>query len=110
TLRHKTAPLNGLTSLRFFAATMIVIGHGSGEFGFHLSPDSLFALNSGVSFFFVLSGFILYYNYPALPNRSAVSAFYAARFARIWPLHIFALILVLIAFPSVAWVQPGVNR
>jgi peptidoglycan/LPS O-acetylase OafA/YrhL len=90
------APLRGLTSLRFFAAAMIVVGHGAGEFGFQLDADALFALNTGVSFFFVLSGFILYYNYPVLPDRAAVSRFYLARFARIWPLHFFALVLVLI--------------
>jgi peptidoglycan/LPS O-acetylase OafA/YrhL len=104
------APLRGLTSLRFFAAAMIVVGHGAGEFGFQLDADALFALNTGVSFFFVLSGFILYYNYPVLPDRAAVSRFYLARFARIWPLHFFALVLVLIVYPSAAWVQPGIVR
>jgi peptidoglycan/LPS O-acetylase OafA/YrhL len=104
------APLGGLTSLRFFAAAMIVIGHGAGEFGFPIGTDALFALNTGVSFFFVLSGFILYYNYPVLPDRAAVGRFYLARFARIWPLHFFAFLLVLIVYPSAAWTQPGIVR
>ena len=107
---RSAAPLRGLTSLRFFAAAMIVIGHGSGEFGLPLSTDALFALNTGVSFFFVLSGFILYYNYPVLPGRAAVGRFYLARFARIWPLHLFALLVVLIVYPSAAWAQPGIVR
>jgi peptidoglycan/LPS O-acetylase OafA/YrhL len=57
-VERPAAPLRGLTSLRFFAAAMIVVGHGAGEFGFQLGADTLFALNTGVSFFFVLSGFI----------------------------------------------------
>jgi peptidoglycan/LPS O-acetylase OafA/YrhL len=109
-IERPAAPLNALTSLRFFAAAMIVIAHGSGEFGFPLGADALFALNTGVSFFFVLSGFILYYNYPFLPDRTAVGRFYLARFARIWPLHVFAFIVVLITYPSAAWVQPGIAR
>jgi peptidoglycan/LPS O-acetylase OafA/YrhL len=47
----------------------------------------------GVSFFFVLSGFILAYNYRSpLPTWSAKKAFFLARFARLYPAYIVTLL------------------
>lgn len=78
--------LDALTSLRFVAAMMIVIGHAYPIFGSRVA--TLMPLNQGVSFFFVLSGFILAWNYPALTDSHARRSFLLARFARIWPLHV----------------------
>jgi peptidoglycan/LPS O-acetylase OafA/YrhL len=50
-------------------------------------------LGQGVSFFFVLSGFILAYVYPDLPNLSAITSFWRARIARIWPAHVASFLL-----------------
>lgn len=47
----------------------------------------------GVSVFFVLSGFILTYAHPMLPTMRDTAQFWVARFARIWPAHIAALLL-----------------
>lgn len=79
--------LDQLTTLRFIAAWMIVIHHCAGMFGF--SPDLTrpFIFGQGVSFFFVLSGFILTYVYPKLNTYQEVLDFLHARFARIWPVH-----------------------
>ncbi|WP_284507745.1 acyltransferase [Caballeronia sp. GACF4] len=83
--------LDALTSLRFFAAGMIVLGHAHGLWGsFGIATN--FSLAQGVSFFFVLSGFILAYNYPHVENE--LRRFYRARFARLWPLHIVAILLL----------------
>jgi peptidoglycan/LPS O-acetylase OafA/YrhL len=84
--------LPSLTSLRFFAAAMIVAFHagtilGRGDISAYLP------LSQGVSFFFVLSGFILAHAYPDFPNWHSVRRFYLARFARIWPLHIVTLLI-----------------
>jgi peptidoglycan/LPS O-acetylase OafA/YrhL len=87
--------LHPLTALRFFAAILIVLHHAYHVFGAQFAPTSL-TLDQGVSFFFVLSGFILAYNYPTLNSRESVWMFYAARFARVWPVHI-ATILVTLA-------------
>ena len=66
-LAHKDAGLDQLTSLRFFAALMIVAAH---TFGFlWLSRIENPALVNGVSFFFVLSGFIMAYSYHSLSGR-----------------------------------------
>ena len=78
--------LDALTSLRFFAAAMIVVSHAHPIFG-SLGIATAAPLGQGVSFFFVLSGFILAYNYPVLANGSETRHFWLARFARVWPLH-----------------------
>jgi peptidoglycan/LPS O-acetylase OafA/YrhL len=87
--------LNALTSLRFLAAFAIVIHHSRGTL---LTPDTLsnWPLDSAVSFFFVLSGFILTHVYPELPTRQHVRRFLIARFARLWPVHLLTLIIALL--------------
>jgi len=87
-----TRKLDALTSLRFFAAVFIVLAHIRGNFG--ISPTlglENFQFAQGVSFFFVLSGFILTYVYQHLEGREAVRRFLVARIARLWPAHALAL-------------------
>lgn len=84
--------LPALTSLRFFAAAAIVLHHIQGTYGI---PHISFHLGQGVSLFFVLSGFVLAYNYPRLEVGTARLAFLVARVARIWPAHIAGILLVL---------------
>ncbi|MCJ2053849.1 acyltransferase family protein [Methylobacterium sp. J-070] len=49
-----------------------------------------------VDFFFVLSGFVLAYGYSAkLHDRGGVAKFIVRRFGRLWPLHIFTLLVLL---------------
>ncbi len=86
--------LPALTSLRFFAALHVVFFHFL-AFKIVTSQGWLGQISSigyvGVSFFFVLSGFILVYTY-AGRNISA-RAFWRARFARIYPAFAFSLLL-----------------
>ena len=96
--------LDTLTSLRFFAAAAIVIGHAHSSFGSAGLAIS-FPLDQGVSFFFVLSGFILAYTYPNLREVSSVRHFWIARFARIWPAHLATLLLVTIVAPNMPPVE-----
>jgi peptidoglycan/LPS O-acetylase OafA/YrhL len=90
-------PLQALTSIRFFAALWVVL--------FHLRqilplPSFLKPVIDrgyvGVSLFFMLSGFILTYNY--LPRDFTHADFWRARFARIWPMYVVGLALGLPAF------------
>jgi peptidoglycan/LPS O-acetylase OafA/YrhL len=80
--------LNPLTSLRFFAAFSVFL--------FHLNMfDEGY---SGVSFFFILSGFILTYNYHdkfSSKDKISLIDFYIARISRIYPLHLLTFILAL---------------
>lgn len=90
--------LDQLTALRFFAALMIVVHHSAEIFGIKAAGINW---GQGVSFFFVLSGFILAYVYPRLDSRSEVLRFWRARIARIWPAYLvcFALGHLLLRYP-----------
>jgi peptidoglycan/LPS O-acetylase OafA/YrhL len=86
--------LPALTSLRFFAAFHVVIFHFQAMqvlFG----PAWFQKFSSigyvGVSFFFVLSGFILVYTYAGRPM--ILKDFWRARFARIYPAYAFSLLV-----------------
>lgn len=90
-----------LTSLRFLFAFMVFASHlsflnKSESNVLRWIYDSVFREGYiGVSFFFILSGFILAYNYQdgILKKQKSKRTFYQARFARIFPLHILTLIL-----------------
>ncbi len=86
--------LDALTTLRFIAAAMIVLHHCAGSFGIPANVAGPFVLDQAVSFFFVLSGFILTYVYPTLDTWEARGRFWLARFGRIWPAHLAAFILL----------------
>lgn len=65
---------------------MIVVSHSAGKFNCdpHNTIENL-PLAQGVSFFFVLSGFILTYVYKDLAGLKQTLHFLAARIARVWP-------------------------
>jgi peptidoglycan/LPS O-acetylase OafA/YrhL len=62
-----------------------VVHHSSGNFGIPHGVAGRFLLDQAVSFFFVLSGFILTYVYPKLETWEARGKFWLARFGRVWP-------------------------
>lgn len=92
------ADIRPLTSLRFFAA-MVVVFHHLGYF----MPPTVHAATGvfqkgylGVDFFFILSGFILTHAYrePLRQGRCTIRDFYVRRFARIYPLHLVTLLIM----------------
>src|SRR5690349_8891699 len=61
---------------------------------------------AGVSFFFVLSGFILAYTYHdklKKLNWRRIGSFYGARFSKIYPTHVLTLLLAVALIFVVAW-------
>jgi peptidoglycan/LPS O-acetylase OafA/YrhL len=84
--------LKPLTSLRFFAAAMIVAIHATNYFPWARSASG-YSLEYGVSFFFVLSGFILTHVYQS--RKISLSRFMMQRIARLWPVHVASLVFVL---------------
>jgi peptidoglycan/LPS O-acetylase OafA/YrhL len=92
--------MDALTSLRFFAAIGIVIEHTKDAFHSTAWINSAIPFDYGVSFFFVLSGFILSYNYREFGNVMVSRQFYVARLARIWPLHVVAFLINMALIPT----------
>lgn len=91
--------LPALTSARFFAALMIVFYHIPAFMpawtNFGWVPKTFV---QGVSFFFVLSGFILTHVYASRPVKK-YGRFIFQRYARLWPVHFFTLLIALGYFP-----------
>lgn len=105
----RTSQLNALTGLRGIAAWLVVIYHVRQSLS-ALVPDVITPLLAkgylAVDLFFLLSGFVIWYNYAERLNRGGAAEariFLWRRFARIWPLHAvvlsayvaFALVLLL---------------
>ena len=98
-------------------AWWVVIYHLKDELALLLSKDSLLihfinAGHIGVTLFFILSGFILTYNYANTFNSLSLSNylhFLGQRLARIYPVHIFTLVslLLLIVTANVAGYSLG---
>ena len=91
-----------LTSLRFFFALMVFVSHmwflkEESPFLKQLYDDIFYEGYIGVSFFFILSGFVLGYNYhdKILSGEMKFSQFWLARFARIYPLHLLTLMIAI---------------
>ncbi len=77
--------LPNLTTVRLLAAMYVLC--------FHFVPSRYASMGyTGVNLFFVLSGFILAYNHPEVPERRR---FFAYRLARIYPLYALSLVLSL---------------
>lgn len=96
----RKSKIDAITTFRFFAAICLVLHHCFPVYFPNSVLLSNFVLQTGVTFFFVLSGFILYYNYPVLSSKKDKLNFFVARFARIWPLHAFMLLLSLLIFSN----------
>ncbi|SFD12590.1 acyltransferase family protein [Spirosoma endophyticum] len=83
-------------SFRGMAAIMVILFHMQ-----HLSPlaGNAFVAKSDifVDFFFVLSGFVMTHsNFNKITNLASIRPFVVKRFNRLYPLHLFTLLLVLL--------------
>ena len=96
--------LDALTGARGPAALMVFAQH-AGESGFlpFVVPSSL-----AVSFFFVLSGFVLAYAY--FNDRTFGLPFYKARFGRIWPTTMLSILLVFLILPRQAYLPQQLDQ
>lgn len=81
------AQLQPLMGIRAVAAVSVLLVHLGG-----------FTFSSAVPLFFVLSGFILTYKYVRADQGLTVSvrAFWVARFSRLYPAHLLALLLLVV--------------
>jgi peptidoglycan/LPS O-acetylase OafA/YrhL len=93
--REKKPLLPALTGLRCFAALNIVFFHFSNPQWFGVFAPIVDNGYTSVSFFILLSGFILAYNYGerGLRGELKTGAFYIARLSRLYPVYLFALLV-----------------
>ena len=91
----KPARLNALTGLRCFAAVNIVLFHFSNPQWFGLLAPVVNAGFVSVSYFILLSGFVLGYNYNARARAGELDKvrFWKARFTRIYPIYLLSLLM-----------------
>lgn len=97
-----------LTGLRFVAAFLVVLAH-TDHFFAALQPAWLdyawrIGANLGMSTFFVLSGFVIHYNYGqaiVAKGAPAIRSFLVARFARLYPLYLLTLLIAVLLSPSI---------
>lgn len=78
---------------------MIVVGHAATVYTpwGHDIPNY-----QGVTFFFVLSGFILTYSHPNLTGLEDIKLFWVSRVARIWPAVLASIALAFALIPSLS--------
>ncbi|UOU99048.1 acyltransferase [Chryseobacterium daecheongense] len=94
--------ISQITFTRFVAAIAIVISHFNKDlflYQINYISDIFLRANVGVSYFFILSGFIMIVAYHKKDQIDYLD-FYRNRFARIYPLYIVGLLLYLITKSS----------
>lgn len=86
-----------LDSARGIAALMVLFGHYTGwKFKSHpviLATNFIFNANDAVSFFFVLSGMVLTYQYLVLDKRLDIPKYYVNRFLRLFPAFFITILM-----------------
>lgn len=93
--KRKPAPLKALTGLRCFAAINIVLFHFSNPQWFGWFAPVVNAGYASVSYFILLSGFVMAYNYSdrAQAGQFDTTRYYKARFTRLYPIYLLSLLL-----------------
>jgi len=95
---HSDRRLPALTGLRIFAAVAVYLSHIRGPAGAPEVVTTFFESGyCGVTIFFVVSGFVLAYNYYEAmrkPRAAGIYNFLVARFARVYPLYLLVLLFI----------------
>ena len=99
-----------LEGLRFFAFFIVFVNHATGSLGYNNHSEKFAFVRShffwngdlGVSFFFVLSGFLITYlllKEKEVSGKINIKNFYVRRVLRIWPLYFLIVAMCLLVFP-----------
>jgi len=103
--------LRELTSTRFVAAMAVLLGHFADLLTLPPLVSRMISGGIGVSFFFVLSGFILCYRYWDTfvdgINADKFRRYFVARIARVYPLYVVALVLITGLYLTIVALRPG---
>ncbi|MBC7757960.1 MAG: acyltransferase [Phormidesmis sp. FL-bin-119] len=108
----------GLNALRFFAAFLVFASHvellksRNGFENYYYTPTFLELGGSAVTFFFVLSGFLITYLLfieKDLTGKISLSQFYLRRILRIWPLYYTVVLAGFFLFPHIPYLQNSIS-
>src|SRR5689334_24226753 len=88
--------IDQLTFTRFVAALAVVLFHSGGVFPFNLFPlRQIFASGQiAVTYFFVLSGFVLAWAYYQPGREFKWRDYLFARFSRIYPVYLLSFLII----------------
>ncbi len=112
--------IHSLTPMRGVAAIWVMLFHIDvsmfyRDYGALLPRDGTGIVSHGylwVDFFFLLSGFVMAHVYAQqllqTPRTQAIKQYLWARFARVYPLHLFTLLVLMVTAPLVASFYPAV--
>ena len=102
--QEKTRRFDALTGVRILAAAAVFLSHAHAPASIPpLLATFMGSGYSGVTLFFALSGFVLMWSYGERLRPLRVEglwSFFVARFSRIYPLYLFALLVVIV--PQIA--------
>lgn len=113
-IKPRRPEITGLTGIRCFAALSVVLGHAfHGVNGYQETAGLTGAIarlsGLGMTLFFVLSGFVIHYNYREIISAGRIEGywkFFVARFARLYPLYLtfFVFDLFVSGYMERAWI------
>lgn len=108
----------GLNALRFFAAFLVLASHlellksSNGFENYYYTPTFLELGGTAVTFFFVLSGFLITYLLfveKDLTGKISLRQFYLRRILRIWPLYYTVVLAGFFIFPHIPYLQNSIS-
>lgn len=108
----------GLNALRFFAAFLVFASHvellksRKGFDSYYNTPTFLELGGSAVTFFFVLSGFLITYLLfieKEVAGKISLSQFYLRRVLRIWPLYYIVVLAGFFLIPHIPYLQNSIS-
>lgn len=108
----------GLNALRFLAAFLVFASHvellksRSGFENYYYTPTVYALGGSAVTFFFVLSGFLITYLLfieKDVSGRISLRQFYLRRILRIWPLYYTVVLAGFFIFPHIPYLQDSIS-
>ena len=91
--------LNYLNYFRGVASIIVILYHIKDNIDIEADSKLYFLFSKGylaVDFFFILSGFVISYSYQNLSNKDEIIKYLKKRFLRIYPLHFFTLLMIII--------------
>jgi peptidoglycan/LPS O-acetylase OafA/YrhL len=115
--RISPQPLPALTGLRFVAAFTVAVSHAYSRLA-PISGNSSILCSMvinlsgiGMPLFFVLSGFVIHYNYcEQMETKRGIYNFFVARFARLYPLYLCGISFDLLNSFSYRQVNPHLTE